>query len=76
MYNSLKMVFLLILTLFFIIICQGKNSIEINTGFEDEMCGLVPVGSLCEHVTTSGLKYNLGTYFYSLKINSFSANFD
>lgn len=38
---------------------KGKNTIEINTGFEDEMCGLIPIGGLCEHVTTSGLKYNL-----------------
>ncbi|XP_065191639.1 thiamin pyrophosphokinase 1-like isoform X2 [Sycon ciliatum] len=38
---------------------SGQHIIDVCSGLEGDWCGLVPVGSTCESVTTSGLHWDL-----------------
>jgi len=37
----------------------GKHVIETNSEAEDGTCGLIPLGGRCDHVVTTGLRWNL-----------------
>lgn len=37
----------------------GSYTIEVDTGLEEGWCALIPIGSRCKRITTTGLKYNL-----------------
>jgi len=37
----------------------GRHTIERNMEVEDGTCGLIPIGGRCDHVRTTGLRWNL-----------------
>lgn len=38
---------------------KGHHRIKLDKELSSQTCGLIPIGSPCEHVTTTGLKWNL-----------------
>ncbi|KAL8599812.1 hypothetical protein ACOMHN_027619 [Nucella lapillus] len=37
----------------------GTTDIQVDRGWAESWCGLIPIGCRCDHVTTTGLKWNL-----------------
>ena len=38
---------------------QGTHQIDVDSKAQGTHCGLLPIGQPCNHVTTTGLKWNV-----------------
>lgn len=45
---------------------QGHHKIQVNTGLEEGHCGLIPIGTPVDSVTTTGLTWNLSELVFQL----------
>ena len=48
-----------------ILLSAGQHTIHVDSAIEGPVCGLIPMSTPCRSVSTQGLRWNLGTRYYT-----------